>query len=326
LAAGVLGGSKETIEDTLKYAVAREQFGRSIAKYGAIRYKIAEQIIRTFVLEAATYRAGQNIEDAIEAFIVGGMDKGQATLKGIEEYAAECAILKVAGSECLSYVVDEAVQIYGGMGYSSESSVERSFRDARINRIFEGTNEINRMLVVDMILKKGLKGEIDLMSPAKKVMNELLSIPDFTDAPDSIIEQLDTLLEGFKKAILLTAGAAVQKLSQTLSKEQEVLMNVSDMIICTYQAESALLRLRKMNAKGMDVSIAQQIVQTYFYDSADHIAKAAKDALNSFMSGDELAMSLMGIRRFTKMKSFNAKEARQQIAQFVIEKGKYAIL
>ncbi len=326
LAAGVLGGAKETIEDTLKYAVAREQFGRSIAKYGAIRHKIAEQIIRTFVLEAATYRAGQNIEDAIEAFIVGGMDKGQATLKGIEEYAAECAILKVAGSECLSYVVDEAVQIYGGMGYSSESSVERSFRDARINRIFEGTNEINRMLVVDMILKKGLKGEIDLMSPAKKVMNELLSIPDFTDAPDSIIEQLDTLLEGFKKAILLTAGAAVQKLSQTLSKEQEVLMNVSDMIIWTYQAESALLRLGKMNAKGMDVSIAQQIVQTYFYDSADHIAKAAKDALNSFMSGDELAMSLMGIRRFTKMKSFNAKEARQQIAQFVIEKGKYAII
>jgi len=326
LAAGVLGGAKETIEDTLKYAVAREQFGRSIAKYGAIRHKIAEQIIRTFVLEAATYRAGQNIEDAIEAFIVSGMDKGQATLKGIEEYAAECAVLKVAGSECLSYVVDEAVQIYGGMGYSSESSVERSFRDARINRIFEGTNEINRMLVVDMILKKGLKGEIDLMSPAKKVMNELLSIPDFTDAPDSIIEQLDTLLEGFKKAILLTAGAAVQKLSQTLSKEQEVLMNVSDMIIWTYQAESALLRLGKMNAKGMDVSIAQQIVQTYFYDSADHIAKAAKDALNSFMSGDELAMSLMGIRRFTKMKSFNAKEARQQIAQFVIEKGKYAIL
>lgn len=326
LAAGVLGGSKETIEDTLKYAVAREQFGRSIAKYGAIRHKIAEQIIRTFVLEAATYRAGQNIEDAIEAFIVGGIDKGQATLKGIEEYAAECAILKVAGSECLSYVVDEAVQIYGGMGYSSESSVERSFRDARINRIFEGTNEINRMLVVDMILKKGMKGEIDLMSPAKKVMNELLSIPDFSDAPDSIFDQLSILLEGFKKAILLTAGAAVQKLSQTLSKEQEVLMNVSDMIIWTYQAESALLRLGKMNSKGLDVSIAEQIVQTYFYDSADHIAKAAKDALNSFMSGDELAMSLMGIRRFTKMKSFNAKEARQQIAQFVIEKGKYAIL
>ena len=326
LAAGVLGGAKETIEDTLKYAVAREQFGRSIAKYGAIRHKIAEQIIRTFVLEAATYRAGQNIEDAIESFIVSGMDKGQATLKGIEEYAAECAILKVAGSECLSYVVDEAVQIFGGMGYSSESSVERSFRDARINRIFEGTNEINRMLVVDMILKKGMKGEIDLMSPTKKVMNELLSIPDFSDAPDSIFDQLGALLEGFKKAILLTAGAAVQKLSQTLSKEQEVLMNVSDMIIWTYQAESALLRLGKMNAKGMDVSIAEQIVQTYFYDSADHIAKAAKDALNSFMTGDELAISLMGIRRFTKMKSFNAKEARQQIAQFVIEKGKYAIL
>jgi alkylation response protein AidB-like acyl-CoA dehydrogenase len=326
LAAGVLGGSKETIVDTLSYAKAREQFGRSIDKYGAIRYKIAEQVIRTFVLESATYRAGQNIEDAIEGLIATGLDKGKATLKGIEEFAAECAMLKVAASECLDYVVDEAVQIYGGMGYSSESSVERSYRDARINRIFEGTNEINRMLSVDMILKKGLKGELDLLGPATKVASELMSIPDFDTEEKSDIEKLYSAVENFKKAILLVAGAAVQKLANSLGKEQEILMNVADMLIWTYQAESALLRLDKLNqTKGAEASkVALAIVQTYVYDSADRIAKSSKDALNSFVEGDELRMMLMGIKRFTKLDAFNPKIARQLIASHVIEKGQYA--
>ena len=325
LAAGVLGGSKETIVDTLSYAKAREQFGRSIDKYGAIRYKIAEQVIRTFVLESATYRAGQNIEDAIDGLIATGLDKGKATLKGIEEFAAECAMLKVAASECLDYVVDEAVQIYGGMGYSSESSVERSYRDARINRIFEGTNEINRMLSVDMILKKGLKGELDLLGPATKVASELMSIPDFDTEEKSDIEKLYSAVENFKKAILLVAGAAVQKLANSLGKEQEILMNVADMLIWTYQAESALLRLDKLNqTKGAEASkVALAIVQTYVYDSADRIAKSSKDALNSFVEGDELRMMLMGIKRFTKLDAFNPKTARQLIASHVIEKGQY---
>ena len=326
LAAGVLGGSKETISDTLKYANDREQFGRSINKYGAIRSKIAEQVIRTFVLESATYRAGHNIEDTIGFLIENGLDKESATLKGIEEFAAECAMLKVAGSECLDFVVDEAVQIFGGMGYSAESTVERSYRDARINRIFEGTNEINRMLSVDMLLKKGMKGELDLISAASKVASELMSIPDFSTEEISIMDKLHQNIENFKKAILLVAGASVQKLANSLAKEQEILMNVADMLIWTYQAESALLRVEKMIAKnGEDKSkIALDIVKTYIYDSADKIAKSSKDALNSFVEGDELTMMLMGIRRFTKVDAFNPKEARQRIALNTIEKGHYS--
>jgi len=326
LAAGVLGGSKETIADTLKYANDREQFGRSINKYGAIRSKIAEQVIRTFVLESATYRAGQNIEDAIDALIENGLDKSKATLKGIEEFAAECAMLKVAGSECLDFVVDEAVQIHGGMGYSSESAVERSYRDSRINRIFEGTNEINRMLSVDMLLKKGLKGELDLISAATKVAGELVSIPDFSSDEKSVIQKLNENIENFKKSILLVAGAAVQKLANSLAKEQEILMNVADMLILTYLAESALLRVEKMiSTVGEEKSaIAIDIVKTYIYDSADKIAKASKDALNSFVEGDELTMMLMGIRRFTKVDVFNPKEARQRIALNAIERGAYS--
>lgn len=325
LAAGVLGGSKGAINDTVKYANEREQFGRPISKYGAIRYKLAEQAIRTFVLESATYRAGQNIEDAIEGLIASGMPKGQATLKGIEQFAAECAMLKVAGSECLDYVVDEAVQIYGGMGYSAESSVERAYRDSRINRIFEGTNEINRMLTVDMILRRAMKGELDLMGPAMKVAGELMSIPEMGDTPTGIFGSEHKYLEGFKKTILMVAGSAVQKLMQTLSKEQEVLMNIADMSIITYQAESALLRVEKMiELKGEAACEAQiAMVKTFFYDAADKIDKAGKDALNSFAEGDELKMMLMGLKRFTKTEAFNPKAARQKIAEKIIEANNY---
>jgi alkylation response protein AidB-like acyl-CoA dehydrogenase len=325
LAAGVLGGSKGAINDTVKYANEREQFGRPISKYGAIRYKLAEQAIRTFVLESATYRAGQNIEDAIEGLIASGMPKGQATLKGIEQFAAECAMLKVAGSECLDYVVDEAVQVYGGMGYSAESPVERAYRDSRINRIFEGTNEINRMLTVDMILRRAMKGELDLMGPAMKVAGELMSIPEMGDAPTGVFGAEHKYLEGFKKTILMVAGSAVQKLMQTLSKEQEVLMNIADMSIITYQAESALLRVEKMiELKGEAACEAQiAMVKTFFYDAADKIDKAGKDALNSFAEGDELRMMLMGLKRFTKTEAFNPKAARQKIAEQIIEANKY---
>ena len=325
LAAGVLGGSKGAINEAVKYANEREQFGRLISKYGAIRYKMAEQVIRTYVLEAATYRAGQNIDDAIAAYIAGGIDKGSATLKGIEQFAPECESLKVAGSECLDYVVDEAVQIYGGMGYSAESSVERAYRDSRINRIFEGTNEINRMLTVDMILRRAMKGELDLMGPAMKVAGELMSIPEMSEVSTNALGNEERYLEGFKKCILMVAGSAVQKLMQTLSKEQEILMNVADLAIWIYQAESVLLRVQKkiekLGDKACSVDIA--IAQTYFYDTADRIEKAAKDAIYSFAEGDEARMMLMGLKRFTKIEAFNPKAARQLIAQKLIDDKKY---
>jgi hypothetical protein len=253
------------------------------------------------------------------------MSKGQATLKGIEQFAAECAMLKVAGSECLDYVVDEAVQMYGGMGYSAESPVERAYRDARINRIFEGTNEINRMLTVDMILRRAMKGELDLMGPAMKVAGELMSIPEMGDAPEGVFGNEHKYLENFKKTLLMIAGGAVQKLMQTLSKEQEILMNIADIAIWIYQAESVLLRVEKMiSAKGEDACKEQiAIVRTYFYDSADRIAKAGKDALNCFAEGDELRMMLMGLKRFTKTESFNPKTSRQLIATKIIENNRY---
>jgi alkylation response protein AidB-like acyl-CoA dehydrogenase len=318
LAAGVLGGSKEAFNETVKYANEREQFGRSISK-------LAEQAIRIFVLESATYRAGQNIDDAIAGLIAGGMPKGQATLKGIEQFAAECAMLKVAGSECLDYVADEAVQVFGGMGYSAESPVERAYRDSRINRIFEGTNEINRILTVDMILRRAMKGELDLMGPAMKVAGDLMSIPDMGDAPTGVFGNENKYLEGFKKTILMVAGSAVQKLMQTMAKEQEVLMNIADMAIWTYQAESVLLRVEKMiEMKGEAPCEAQiAIVKTYFYDISDKIDKAGKDALNSFAEGDELRMMLMGMKRFTKTEPFNPKASRQLIAEKLITENRY---
>jgi len=325
LGAAVMGGAKGGIDESVRYALEREQFGRSISKYGAIRHKLAEQVIQTYVIESATYRAGQNIDDAIKGLIEGGMDKAQATLQGIELFAPECAVIKVAGSECLDFVVDEAVQIFGGMGYSAEASVERAYRDSRINRIFEGTNEINRMLTVDMVLRRAMKGELDLMGPAMKVAGELMSIPEIKEPSNTPLGDEKNMLEGFKKTILMVAGSAVQKLMQTLAKEQEVLMNIADIAIWTYLAESVYLRVqKKIDSQGeaaCEHNIA--IAKTYFYDSADRIAKAAKDAIQSFAEGDEARMMLMGLKRFTKTQEFNPKAARQTIAQKLITDGKY---
>ncbi len=325
LAVAVLGGMKDTIDHSIKYANERNQFGRPIAKYGAIRSKLAEQAVRTYVLESACYRIAQNIEDAIDSLEAEGMDRSDAILKGIEEYAAECAMMKVFGSEGLDYVCDEAVQIHGGMGYSAEMRVERAYRDARINRIFEGTNEINRMLTVDMILKKAMKGELDLMGPAMAVAKELTSIPDMGSGDDTPLAKEFKLIENFKKTVLMVAGSAAQKLMQSLAKEQEILMNIADMAIWTYTCESALLRAAKIAELHGEEAAADKLTMAriWIYDCADRINKAGKDAINSFVEGDEKRMMLMGLKRFTKNDGINIKDARQQIAVKLIEAEKY---
>ncbi|MBL7944161.1 MAG: acyl-CoA dehydrogenase family protein [Flavobacteriales bacterium] len=325
LGGGVLGGSKATFGDAVKYALERQQFGRPIAKYGAIRHKLADMATRIYGLESALYRATQNIDDAIGGLAAGGMKKGDAVLKGIASFAPECAILKVYGSEVLDFVVDEGVQIHGGMGYSSETRVERAYRDARINRIFEGTNEINRLLIVDMILKKAMKGELDLMSPAMKVAGELMRIPEAGSGDKGVFGEYARYVTGFKKAVLLVAGAAVQKLMMQLEKEQEVLMNIADMVIGTYIAESTLLRTwKRAQMHGEDASQIQiEMMRVLFYDTAESIGTAAREALCSFANGDELRMMQMGIRRFTKTDPFNVTQSRRAIAASGLEAGEY---
>lgn len=325
LAGGVLGGSKGVVTDSVNYSNERNQFGRPIAKYGAIKHKLALMAIKCYAVESAIYRATQNIDDAINGLVEGGMDKSMATLKGIASFAPECAMLKVAGSEILDFVVDEGVQIHGGMGYSAETRIERSYRDARINRIFEGTNEINRMLTVDMILKKAMKGELDLMGPAMAIVGELTSIPSFGDAPDNVFDEYRAYVKKFKKALLMVAGAAAQKLAMTLAKEQEILMNIADIAIEVYMAESVLLRTEKrVKLKGEAESAVQiEMMKSYIWDAANKVNEAGRDALVSFAEGDELKMMLMGMKRYTKVDPFNIKESRRVVAQSLIDANKY---
>lgn len=324
LAAAAVGGSKQCISRAVKYANEREQFGRPIAKYGAIRHKLAEMAIRTYVSEAATYRIGQNIDDAYAELIAGGMEPGKARLKSVEQFAVECAIMKVHASEALDYVVDEGVQIFGGMGYSAEAPMDRAYRDARINRIFEGTNEINRMLTVDMMLKRAMKGELDLMGPAMAVAEELMGIPDFGELSDALFDAEKRYLKGFKKAVLMVAGSAVQKLMMSLAKEQEILMNIADMLIEVYASESALLRAEKLHGQiGSDAQLQIDMMRVYMNDAADRIHIAGKNAINAFTEGDEQKMMLMGLRRFTKVQPMNTKQARQAIAVKLINENRY---
>ncbi|MFM2017841.1 MAG: hypothetical protein RL007_1497 [Bacteroidota bacterium] len=326
LAGAAIGGSKEVITQAVRYANERNQFGRPISKYGAIRFKLGEMAARVYAVESALYRVSQNIDDAINSLVAGGMDHEKAKLKGNEQFAAEAAILKVHGSEVLDYVVDEGVQIYGGMGYSAEAPMDRAYRDSRINRIFEGTNEINRMLIVDMILKRAMKGELDLMGPATKVAGELMSIPDFSEPDMSLFAPEKRAIASFKKAILMVAGAAVQKLMMQLAKEQEILMNVADMIIQVYTVESLQLRVEKLVAKRGEAACSVQLdmMRLMIYDAADRINKFGKDALNSFAEGDELRMMQMGLRRFTKVDAVNVRDLRRSVAEKLIAENKYS--
>lgn len=321
LCAAAMGGAKRAIATSVTYAKTREQFNTPIAKFGAIQHKLAEMVIRVFAADTALYRTAAWIENKEQELKEGGKDN--PLLGAAEEYAIECAMLKVLGSEALDYVVDEGVQIHGGNGFSDEYNISRAYRDSRINRIFEGTNEINRLLILDMYLKRAMKGRIDLMKPAMAVQQELMSIPDFSEDETPFAAEMK-VVENFKKAILMCAGAAAQQLMMQLEHEQEILMNLADMAIDTFQAESVLLRAMKMAANGNpNAGVAGDIARTFIYDAADRINHAGKAAVNSFATGDTQRMMLMGIKRFTKASSYNTKDARRRIAAKVIEAERY---
>ncbi|MFN3667214.1 MAG: acyl-CoA dehydrogenase family protein [Sediminibacterium sp.] len=325
LCAAALGGSKRAATTSIQYAITREQFKISISKFGAIKHKMAEMAIRMWVCESALYRASKWIDNKEHELMDSGKSFAEALLGAAEEFAIECAMLKVFGSEVLDYVVDEGVQIHGGNGFSDEYMISKAYRDSRINRIYEGTNEINRLLTVDMVLKRAMKGKLDLMGPAMAVQKELMSIPDFGTEEETAFSKELKYIANFKKAILMVAGAAVQKLMMQLEKEQEVLMNIADMAIETYNAESALLRVMKLTEKNgaSATQLQADIMRTYIYDAADRINKAGKDALNSFADGDELRMMHIGLKRFTKVEPFNSKDARRRICERLVADNGY---
>jgi alkylation response protein AidB-like acyl-CoA dehydrogenase len=321
-----VGGSKEGCTTAIKYANERIQFGVPIASFGAIKHKLAEMAIRIYAAEAATFRTSGLIHDHIEKLVAGGADKVHAKLLAAEEFSVECAILKVFGSEVVDFVVDETVQVFGGTGFSEEYPAARAYRDSRINRIFEGTNEINRLLSVGMLVKKAMKGELDLFTPAMAVQKELMSVPDFSTPDTEDIFAADRkALQNVKKAVLMVAGAAVQKFMQNLEKEQEIMMNLADMLIELFVCESTLLKTEKLVGIKGEAACALQIdiTKTYISDALERINLSGKHAITAFNDGDMLRIMLMGLKRFTKYEPFNTIAARRRIADKLIAENQY---
>jgi len=327
LAAAAIGGAKLALTETIQYAKTREQFKTAIANFGAIKHKLAEMAIKIYADESALYRTAKWIDEKEAELLAAGKPFNETLLGAAEEFAIECAILKVHGSEVLDFVVDEGVQVHGGNGYSDEYNISRGYRDSRINRIYEGTNEINRLLTVDMMLKRAMKGKLDLMGPAMNVQKELMSIPDFSDSDEGPFSKEAKAIANMKKCILMVAGAAVQKLMNKLTSEQEIIMNIADMAIETFVAESFLLRVMKASDKNGQENNKVQIamMQCYLNDAVDKVAKCGKEAINAFAGGDEQKMMLLGLKRFTKTEPFNSKDARRLIADKLIDDGKYGL-
>lgn len=329
LAVATLDGARRALELSTGYAKERKQFGQALVNFPAIQQKLAEMATQTYAAESATYRAGQNIEDHIARLKEEGKGSSESKLKGVEEYAIECALLKVLGSEVSTYVTDEGLQIFGGMGYSADAPMEAAYRDVRISRIYEGTNEINRMHSVGMLLKKALKGEVDLMSPAMKIAEELVSIPSF-ETPDysELFSEEKELIGKMKKAILMVAGKAVEKFTIEIENEQELLMACANMLIQVYGAESAILRAEKVS-KQIGESKADlyiDMARLFLYQAMEKVGAAGREAIHSFTEGDEQRMLLMGLKRFTKtINPINPRDVRRRIAAKVIEQGGYPV-
>lgn len=331
LGATVLGAAKRAINHSVVYANERKQFNQPISNFGAIKHKLAEQVIQVFATESAVYKASKDVNDTIDAYIADGMPYGEAQIKGSAQFAIECALLKVLGSEVLDFVVDESVQIFGGMGFSAEAPVDRGYRDSRINRIFEGTNEINRLLIIDTVLKRSMKGEIDLFNQAKIVVDKLNEEADHKFEIKGYYQERKENVQNFKDAVLMILGVASNKFKRTFAFEQEIWMNISDMIMLLYACEATLARVQKMeilkdknDGQGFEnLKLHKDILNVYLYDSAANIQKAGRDAINSFAEGKQQQLLIEALAKFTKVSPVNVKEARQAIAAKLIEDNAY---
>jgi len=327
LAAACLDAQRRITTESIKYANERIQFKTPIANFGAIKYKLAEMATATYVDESATYRAGKNIEDRIAMREAAGNTHQEAELKGVEEYAIECSVLKVRASEDLQNCSDQGIQIFGGMGFSSDTPMESAWRDARITRIYEGTNEINRMLAVGMLVKKATKGHVDLLGPAMAVVDELKGIPSF-ETPDfsEVLSEEKAMIAKLKKVFLMVAGGAMQKLGSNLEQHQQLLLAASDILIEIYIAESTILRTEKNGKRfGEDTQEIQiAMAQLNLYGAVDKIISKAKEGIVSFTEGDEQRMLLMGLKRYTKYtKQPNVIALRIKIADALTTENKY---
>lgn len=328
LAGACLDAQRRVIDNAVKYANERVQFNTPIAQFGAIKLKLAEMATSAYVGEAASYRAAKDIEDRISIRQQEGAPHQEAELKGVEEFAIECSILKVAVSEDLQNCTDEGIQIFGGMGFSADAPMESAWRDARITRIYEGTNEINRMLCVGMLVKKAMKGHVDLLGPATKVGEELTGIPSF-DKPDysELFAEEKEIIKNLKKVFLMVAGSAVQKFGAELEEHQQLLLASADILIEIYMAESGILRTEKNVARLGEETQKEQIAMSrlYLYHAVDIINARAKEGIISFAQGDEQRMMLMGLKRFTKYQNHpNIVELRNLIANKLISENKYS--
>jgi alkylation response protein AidB-like acyl-CoA dehydrogenase len=327
LAAACLDAQRRVITNAVAYANERVQFNTAIAQFGAVRSKLAEMATSCYAGESATYRAAKDVEDRISAREAEGISHQDAELKGVEEYAIECSILKVAVSEDVQNCADEGIQIFGGMGFSEDTPMESAWRDARIARIYEGTNEINRMLSVGMLIKKAMKGHVDLLGPASKVQEELMGIPSF-DAPDysELFAEEKEMIGKLKKAFLMVAGGAIQKYGPDLEAHQQLLMAAADILIEIYMAESTILRTEKTAKKEGEDKIQEQIAMAklYLYQAVDVVTQKGKESIISFAEGDEQRMMLMGLRRFTKYTNMpNIVALRETIASKLVAENEY---
>ena len=323
LGANVIGAAKKAINDSIKYANERKQFGVLISSFGALKHKLAEQVIRLFASESAVYRVSYDVDMYLKSLTEDCGDYGRAAIEAISHYAVEAAILKVVGSEMLDFVADEAVQIHGGMGYSAEMAVERGYRDSRINRIFEGTNEINRLLVVDTAMKRAMKGDFNLFGEAEKLYLDLASIKSDAKEGETFFEQKRRYIKNFKKAILICIHGASKSFGKGLINEQEVLNNIAEMMMETYVSESLALRVEKISGKNEDRTLYKDILNVNVFDSASIIRKSALEAIGAFSTPEECQTLIKAIENLSRVECVNVKDARRRIADKLIEDNSY---